>query len=506
MKRVLQYAAIVSFIVIVIFLGLFRIVNFDFGWHLKAGEYIFTNRSIPTRDIFSYTAEGNKWVDSHWLFQLVLFGWYALGGTTGVILFRILVVTLTFLIILFTTYREEYLPVSIAVCLFALFISFQRLLVRPELFTFLFLAVFLYGMEHFSEHPRLFLVIIPLCQALWANMHGLYILGVVLVFLYLLGDVIQAALAGHTSLVDPIPVTGTEWKQRGLLLGLTCGALLANANGREGILYPLKIFRELTTKQTVFSRITELISPFAMKHARFPDPSIIYKIFLVVSVLAILCRLRHVRLAHLLPYGAFLYLSTLAVRNMPLFAIVAAPITIHNIFGMLDSFTRGRAKVFFSRASVSATAGICLIAVAGLLCAYIATNGLYRRLQYLRAFGFGESDYYPAEAVEYLRDKGFEGNIFNSSDIGGYLIWKLYPRKQVSLDGRWEVYGEFLENIQQLQNPYYFSQLMARYNIEVIVLHKRSWEIQLMAPWLRVSRVWAMTMNTPNAVVFERRT
>ncbi|MGA1795796.1 MAG: hypothetical protein ACMUIL_08040 [bacterium] len=505
MKRILRYAVIISFITIVVFLGLFRIVNFDFGWHLKAGEYIVTNRSIPTQDIFSYIAGGNKWVDSHWLFQVVLFGWYVLGGATGVIFFRILLLTLTFLILLFTIYREEYLPLSILVCLFPLFISFQRFLLRPELFTFLFLALFLYCMEHFSEHPRLFLVIIPLCQALWANMHGLHILGVVFVFLYLLGDGIQAVLSGHTSLIDPVPVTGREWKQRGLLLGLTAGALLANANGTEGILYPFRIFRELTTKQTVFSRITELVSPFAMKHAWFPDPSIIYKIFLVISILVILCRLRHVRFAHLLPFGAFLYLSVLAVRNMPLFAIVATPITIHNVFGILDFFAQGRAGPVIFRPSVFAAASACLILLIGLLCAYVATNGLYRRLQYLRAFGLGESDYYPAEAVEYLRDKDFEGNIFNSSDIGGYLIWKLYPRKQVSLDGRWEVYGDFLNTLQQLRNPYYFAQLTARYTIEVIVLHKRSWEIQLMTPWLRVSRVWAMTMNAPNAVVFERR-
>ena len=177
----------------------------------------------------------------------------------------------------------------------------------------------------------------------------------------------------------------------------------------------------------------------------------------------------------------------------------------HNIFGILDFFAQGRARPGIFRPSVFAAATVCLILLAGLLCGYIATNGLYRRLQYLRAFGIGESDYYPAEAVEYLRDKDFKGNIFNSSDIGGYLIWKLYPRKQVSLDGRWEVYGDFLKTIQQIQNPYYFAQLTARYNIMILVLHKRSWEIQLMTPWLRVSRAWAMTMNAPNAVVFERR-
>ncbi len=106
--------------------------------------------------------------------------------------------------------------------------------------------------------------------------------------------------------------------------------------------------------------------------------------------------------------------------------------------------------------------------------------------------------------MDYLRDRGIAGNIFNSSGIGGYLIWKIYPDKQVSLDGRWEVYGDFLENIQHLRNPYYFVQLTTKYNIQAIILYKGSWESQLMEPWLQRSPFWRESKNTTNAVVFER--
>ena len=504
MKERLKYFAIISFFLIVICLGSFKIVNFDFGWHLKTGEYIYANRTIPTHDIFSYIAEGNRWVDSHWFFQLILYVFYALGGVNGVVLLRILVLLLTFGLLFSTIYRREYSPVSILVCLLTLFISFQRFLLRPEILTFLFLALFFYFTERFSERPWLSICIITLCQVMWTNIHGLHVLGIVFLFLYLLGDLFQIFLHRFIPIIPDLEICKKEWAQKGLLFFLTCAALLFNANGKEGMLYPLRIFSELKTKATIFSRVTELVSPFAVKHVQFPDPSIIYKILLLLSLLAILCQLKNIRLAHILPYGAFLYLSLLAIRNMPLFAIIATPVTIRNIHGILDFIRKRWEKGRLIRWPIAAGISIILIILNILICFFIANNTLYQRLHYLRTFGIGESDYYPAEAVEYLKARDMAGNIFNSSDIGGYLIWKTYPQKQVSLDGRWEVYGDFLKNIQQLQNPYFFTQLVSRYNIRVIILHKRSWEVQLMGPWLQRSRLWVLTQNTPNAVIFER--
>lgn len=504
MKKSLMYLAIISFFLIVIFLGLFKIVNFDFGFHLKTGEYIYSNKSIPTHDIFSYIAQGNKWVDAHWLFQLILYVFYTPGGVAGVVFLRILVLIFTFSFLFLNIYRKEYFPISIVVCIFALFISFQRFLLRAEIFTFLFLAIFFYFMENFSEHPRLSLVIIPLCQAIWANMHGLHILGIFFLLLYLLGDLLQTVIPNYLSIVPKLEIKAKEWKQKGILFCLTCGALLFNANGKEGILYPYKIFFELKAKPTIFSQITELISPFTIRNVPFPNPVVVYKIFLVFSVLVLICRLKHFRLAHILPYGAFFYLSILAVRNMALFAIIATPVTIRNLYGILDFSLKKKGINFLRYLPISSIISFCLIAFSVFVCIFIANNSLYRRLNYLRTFGIGESAYYPAEAVDYLKAKNISGNIFNSSDIGGYLIWKMYPQKQVALDGRWEVYGDFLENIQRFREPSYFAQLVEKYNIQAMIFHKRSLEIQLMGPWIQRSPLWRLTKNTSNALIFEK--
>ncbi|MEW5803942.1 MAG: hypothetical protein AB1847_17745 [bacterium] len=502
MKRTLRYLAILSFFLVVILLGLFKIVNFDVGWHLKAGEYICSHRSIPRQDMFSYIAQGNKWVDSHWLFQVLLYLSYTLGGAGGGIVLRILVIGLTFGLLFLTIYRKEYYHVSVVICLAALFMAFQRFLLRPEIFTFLFLALFVYGAENFSKHPRLSLIVIPVAQALWVNMHGLHVLGIAFLGLYLLGDLVQTLLNRHIPFVPAIEARPGEWRQKGLLSGLTLFALLINANGFDGILYPYKIFGELKTKPMIFSMLTELVSPLSIKQAPFPDPCVIYKIFLPLSALALVLQIKRLRLAHLLPCGAFFYLSLLAIRNVPLFAIVATPMTIRNIHGILD-FCQKK-KFFPATWPVSPVAGVPLIALSLWTCVFIADNGLYHRLHYLRTFGFGISDSYPKEAVDYLKGRNLAGNIFNSSDIGGYLLWQMYPPKQVALDGRWEVYGDFLDNLKRLNDPRYFAELTAKYRIEAIILYKRSMEISLMAPWLQISPFWQPARETDTAIVYER--
>ncbi len=504
MKILLRYLSIISFFFIVVFLCIFKIETFDFGWHLKTGEYIYSNKSVPTHDMFSYIAEGNKWIDSHWLFQLILYIFYAAGGVTGVILLRIMVVFFTFSFLFLTIYKKEYFYISILVCLFALFISFHRFLMRPEIFTFFFLAIFFFYTERFSEQPRIALVIIPICQVLWANMHGLHVLGVIFLLLYLLGDIFQTFLSRYVSIIPKIKTDTREWKQKGILFCLTCIALLLNANGMEGILYPYKLFYELRTKGAIFSKLTELTPPFMIRHVPFPEPTVIYKIFLFLSVFAIICQLKRIRLAHILPYGIFLYLSLMAMRNMPLFAIIAAPVTIQNVYGILDFFLKDKENRSLARISHSVAISFCLIILSICICVFIANNSLYQRLHYLRTFGIGESDSFPREEAGYLKEEDIAGNIFNSSEIGGYLIWKMYPHKQVALDGRWEVYGDFLNNIQQLSNPLYFRELAARYKIRAIILHKRSLEIQLMMPWLQISPFWLLIKDTPNVVIFEK--
>jgi len=501
MEKRLRYLAIASFFLIVTALCLFKVEALDFGWHLKAGEYIWTTQSIPTHDIFSYIAEGNRWVDSHWLFQLVLYGAHAVGGIPGVVFLRVTLVVATFALLLSTIYRRENPPVSILVCLLALFTSHQRFLIRPELVSLLFLAAFFHFTERFSERPRLCLVVLPLCQAIWANMHGLHVLGVVFLGLYLAGDALQILAARFVSWIPEAETTARELRQKGVLFVLVLLALLVNANGIDGILYPYTLFSELRGEVAHFPKLYELRSPFSVSEG-FPHPLVFYKAFLFVSVLAFVGQWRRIRLAHLLPFLVFLYLSTLALRNMALFAVVATPITIRNLHGVLDFIRARRGGTFTAERRIAvATALSVLVLVAGVW-TVTASSQLYARVHWRRTFGVGVSAYFPAELVGHLRT--IEGNFFNSPDLGGYLTWKMYPEKKVAMDGRWEIYGKSLPGVlKAYRSPKAFSRLAEKYDISVVILGETHPAVA-MAKWLRKSPAWELTESTRHTLLFER--
>lgn len=41
------------------------VINYDIWWHLKSGEYVAENRSVPQTDVFSYPLEDREWIDIH---------------------------------------------------------------------------------------------------------------------------------------------------------------------------------------------------------------------------------------------------------------------------------------------------------------------------------------------------------------------------------------------------------------------------------------------------------
>ena len=67
----------------------------DAGWHIRNGEAILTNASVPRVDSFSYTHAGRPWFAWEWLSDAVLGAAHQLAGPSGVALLAALVIALT---------------------------------------------------------------------------------------------------------------------------------------------------------------------------------------------------------------------------------------------------------------------------------------------------------------------------------------------------------------------------------------------------------------------------
>lgn len=181
----------------------------DFFWHLKTGEWIWEHKSLPVDDPFSYTAgraselkQLHYTLTSYWLSQIFYYLFYLIGGFSGTILLRFIVVGA--LIYAMSIRRRgdavlyEGLLLMFVVLLLNLY-SFDR----PQVLSFTFFAFLLYLLERIKDEslPRkkqmLVGIFLPLLMLIWANMHGGHLIGQVTLALYI---VIEGVKFVHPSL------------------------------------------------------------------------------------------------------------------------------------------------------------------------------------------------------------------------------------------------------------------------------------------------------------------
>jgi hypothetical protein len=76
-----------------------------------------------------------------------------------------------------------------------------------------------------------------------------------------------------------------------------------------------------------------------------------------------------------------------------------------------------------------------------------------------------------SKGVDFLQKNHIKGPIFNNFDIGSYLIFRLYPREKVFVDGRPEAYpAAFFQKIYipMQQDPKIFARMEKQYKFATI--------------------------------------
>ena len=166
-------------------LGCQELSDGDVWWHVRSGQWIWSHRSVPVLDPFTFASADRPWIDLHWLFQLMLAGSYALGRVPGMILLAS--AGWACLILIGLTSRERQWPMWMIVpCwLPALVVLSDRFGPRPELLSLLAMAVYLTVLRRADRSPALAWVL-PLVQVFWVNMHALFILGPIILGAYVI--------------------------------------------------------------------------------------------------------------------------------------------------------------------------------------------------------------------------------------------------------------------------------------------------------------------------------
>ena len=157
----------------------------DFWWHLKAGEVIWTTGSIPRVDTFSFTAWGQDFIYQNWLSEIIYYLTCLVGGFSLLVFLHATTIALSFAVVLWLGRETAESSRGAALCTLAgevLAIRFTN--ARPQVFSMLFFAIFYFLLERYRRcrGPAPW-ALVPL-MALWANVHGAFVLGLGLVVLF----------------------------------------------------------------------------------------------------------------------------------------------------------------------------------------------------------------------------------------------------------------------------------------------------------------------------------
>jgi len=405
-----------------------RFVEPDFFMHLRVGQWILENRAVPRADVFSHVAQGLPWTDHEWLFQLLLYLLHRIGGWPLLAVTRCTLLALSY----YFTYRTcRLLKLSfgpaIAFTVIAASMAMGSVEFRPQVITYVLFPLYFQIMLAYLLGHRTRLWLLPLLIVPWANMHGAFVAVFVLGALLVTGELIKhiAARLGRPLPGDLIPMRRILTLVA--VLALTFFVTVINPYGIEMWFFPFKVVQHPIFFQMIF----EWMPPEFPYFTPFWTVVGLYIIILIPSW-------RHVDFRNTLLILAWTYLSLSARRNIVLFGYVVAP-----VFGqVLYQF----ADVLLSKVRAGSRLQRYLRLVPDLVVYLYAVNLAYTVGKIItnnavHEFGIGVNSEVPVHTADFIMKYKLAGNMFNEYNVGGYLIYRLFPDYLVYQDGRVDVYG-----------------------------------------------------------------
>lgn len=466
-----RHAHTIWVVVAAVFCGLvvfFPLTNSDIWWHLAAGREMLVRKAFLRTDPFSFTSTGASWLDLHWLFQLLVFAIYRIGGVAGLVWGKSLLFGATCGLLFYAhAGRRDYAVGSGILCLLMFQVRFL-VLARPVVLTLLLCAAFLFCLERFRTGGRWW-YLFPLlpAQIVWTNSQGLFALGVFIAWAYVVGMIAHWGMDGLRGQVRS-PARG---RREMMLLPAVPVALVlvcfVNPYGLEGVLFPLRLFGRIDPSVgNIYAENVTENAPLMSLLGR--EPGMVYTVFVTagLALLAMALDFRRIRVEHILILGGFFMLAYMAKRNILLFLFMTAPILSYHAAGIGRNMLLTRLEPSIRTLLRTVVVLLVMIAIAARARGHVEMLRLYPEKDLLSPFR------YPRGAVAYLKQHPVEGNVFNSVRNGGYLLWKLYPPQQVFIDGRLIIRTPrfFADYLSVLDEPEVFDSVADRFGVTHVVL------------------------------------
>lgn len=392
----------------------------DLGWHLRFGKEM-TSGPFPYLDTYTYSKYGQPWTNHEWGGDWLFWTVYKNLDYSALSIIIAMAVLLSFLIIGKAFLNKITIYYLLATIILQKSIS-HIITTRLATLAFVFVAALFYLMEKVKSKEKLIWLIPPLLW-LWSAVHGSWVLGFIIINIYLGCEIFKIVFKNKLSILKNEDL----WSKKLILklIGVQfLSAILILINP-----YGFKIWVEIINyfSQSYYKQFTgEWIPSYS-----FP----IYWQILIFQTIALTLAVygfskQKIKFTHLVLFIAFFINAILYKRQAIFIAFLSAPIFAETIIILKNSFLD---KIYrFINFKILTLLAIPILLLLNL---FYLTN-LYFPRDVWNDQKLLTQNSYPYEAVEWVKQTyPNDIKIFNDFTWGGYLNWKI-PEALVYFDGR----------------------------------------------------------------------
>jgi hypothetical protein len=441
------------------FTSLIPLAPNDYWWHLRIGEIIASEKAIPTTNRYGWTIpEEQPFFYAAWLGEWLFYVIHQIGGLSLVTFIRTLLAGISFFLVAYEarcrsrSWRIAALPLALAGLM-----STNNLLVRTQMWAWVPFILTYLSLSHYAttRSHKLWLLLPPLCMLFWVNIHGSFILGLVLCGIYLTGGLISRLLKLNQAM---------SWSQLSWLAGssaLTGMAILANPRFSGILIY----VSNLLSNQPVQKFIQEWQSP--TPHGLAP---VTFYASILILIAATAYSRHRLSLTDLLLVLSFLWLAWSGIRSITWFAMIVMPI----LASLISELPVPRLSLPTQKNWLNLVITIFLLipviaAQPWFVLSLPLPANYWNQVQNDPGVGYLLDWHTPVEAARYLQNHP-GGPLFNELGYGSYLIWAV-PDQPVFIDPRIELYPiEIWEDYTHISNGVRSLELLEKYQVERVLL------------------------------------
>jgi hypothetical protein len=422
--------ALIGLCLLGVLAGFVREFSGDFHYHVVLGQKTLATHHPYRIDDLSHTMAGKPMFISAWLGDVLLAIAWGAGGYVGIYLLRAL--CLVAMLLLLAREMEKLglsLASSCALLVLLLAQSFFVFYARPETMAFAVFAAVLYLLGQTSRDwkPKRLIGVVALL-ALWSNLHGSSVIGLVAVGLWSVEYAVR--------------------EKKWAVLGLPVAAALATCLNPETYRAALAF---QVMRPTYLAHTTEWLP---MHWSQLPPILAVALGAVIVTTVGAGKKTSPWRVVLVL----ILTVLSAKYRRFATFALIAAaPLLAVNLVALRDRLQAGERAHFWKRLGLALGIGCALWGLVTL----IAVRNLFGEI------GTGvDPRAYPEAACEWVKAHPPKGKMLNEFDFGSYLMfcqsqpvfidqrsWSLYPES---------FYAEYLHAPDSLAN---FAGLIDKYKI-----------------------------------------